>query len=104
MLALEKAETYLTFFMIRDVCLEPEKFFFKRNYLVTFNPWERSAARLYDILENVGAWGSRYPNHDSAAPADLEHKLRGASVPSAAIAKFMGGNAAAIFGIGGHER
>ncbi len=99
MLALEKAETYLTFFMIRDVCLTPEKFFFKRNYLVTFNPWERSVARLYDILENVGAWGSRYPNHDAAAPAEMEHKLRAANVPPAAIAKFMGGNAAAIFGI-----
>jgi predicted TIM-barrel fold metal-dependent hydrolase len=99
LLALEKAETYLTFFMIRDVCLEPEKIFFKRNYLVTFNPWERSVARLYDILENVGAWGSRYPNHDAAAPAEMEQKLRAAKVPPAAIAKFMGGNAANIFGL-----
>ena len=98
-LALEKAETYLTFFMIRDVCLEPEKIFFKRNYLVTFNPWERSVARLYDILENAGAWGSRYPNHDAAAPAEMEEKLRTAKVPPAAIAKFMGGNAANIFGL-----
>jgi uncharacterized protein len=99
LLALEKAETYLTFFMIQNVSLEPEKIFFKRNYLVTFNPWERSIARLYDILENVGAWGSRYPNHDAAPPAEMRQKLHTAKVPPAAIAKFMGANAAAIFGI-----
>jgi uncharacterized protein len=98
-LALEKAETYLTFFMVDKVCLEPEKVFFKRNYLVTFNPWERSVARLYDILENVGAWGSRYPNHDAASPAEMERKLSSANVPAAAIARFMGGNAANIYGM-----
>ncbi|SRR5579875_805411 len=98
-LALEKAETYLTFFMVDKVCLEPEKIFFRRNYLVTFNPWERSIARLYDIVENVGAWGSRYPNHDAAMPAEMERQLAAANVPPAAIAKFMGGNAAAIFGL-----
>ena len=98
-LALEKAETYLTFFMIDKVCLEPEKIFFKRNYLVTFNPWERSIARLYDIVENVGAWGSRYPNHDAAMPAEMEQKLSAANVPPAVIARFMGGNAAAVYGM-----
>jgi len=98
-LALEKAETYLTFFMVDKVCLEPEKIFFKRNYLVTFNPWERSIARLYDILERVGAWGSRYPNHDAAMPGEMERQLSAANVPPAVIARFMGGNAAAIFGM-----
>jgi uncharacterized protein len=98
-LALEKAETYLTFFMVDKVCLEPEKVFFKRNYLVTFNPWERSIARLYDMLENVGAWGSRYPNHDAAPPAEMERKLSAAAVPTEVIAKFMGGNAAKIYGM-----
>ncbi|HKD67831.1 MAG TPA: amidohydrolase family protein [Candidatus Binataceae bacterium] len=98
-LALEKAETYLTFFMIDKVCLEPEKIFFKRNYLVTFSPWESSITRLHDIVENIGAWGSRYPNHDAAPPADTERKLSAAKVPPAVIARFMGANAAAIYGM-----
>jgi predicted TIM-barrel fold metal-dependent hydrolase len=99
LLALEKAETYLTFFMVDKVCLEPEKIFLRRNYLVTFNPWERSIARLHDVVENVGAFGSRYPNHDTAAPAEMEQKLSAANVPQAVISKFMGGNASAVYGL-----
>jgi hypothetical protein len=85
--------------MIDKVCLEPEKIFFKRNYLVTFSPWESSITRLHDIVENIGAWGSRYPNHDAAPPADTERKLIAAKVPPAVIARFMGANAAAIYGM-----
>jgi len=79
--------------------LESAKVFFKRNYLVTLNPWERSIARLYDIVENVGAWGSRDPNHDAAMPAETEERLRAANVPPEVIARFMGANAASIFGV-----
>ena len=97
LLALEKAETYLTFFMIEDVCLEPEKFFFDRPYLVGFNPWERSAGKLYDIVENVACWGSHYPAHDTVEPAQTAAQLRAARVPESVIAKFMGDNAGRIF-------
>src|SRR5260370_6940045 len=65
LLALEKAQTYLTFFMIRDVCLDPEKIFFKRNYLAPFNPPEPSVPRLHHILQTLAPAASRYPTHNS---------------------------------------
>jgi predicted TIM-barrel fold metal-dependent hydrolase len=99
LLALEKAETYLTFFMIDDVSLEPEKIFFGRPYLVGFNPWERSVEKLYDIVENVACWGSHYPAHDTVQPEQTLSNLRGSRVPESVIAKMMGENAGRIFGI-----
>jgi predicted TIM-barrel fold metal-dependent hydrolase len=101
LLALEKAETYLTFFMVEDVSLEPEKIFFDRPYLVGFNPWERSIEKLYDIVENVACWGSHYPAHDTIEPERTAGNLRQSRVPESVIAKFMGENASRIFGIGG---
>jgi hypothetical protein len=98
-LALEKAETYLTFFMIENVCLEPERFFYDRPYLVSFNPWERSVTKLYDIVENVACWGSHYPAHDTVAPQETAGFLRGSKVPQSVITKFMGSNAGRILGI-----
>jgi hypothetical protein len=99
LLALEKAETYLTFFMIDDVSLEPEKIFFDRPYLVGFNPWERSVEKLYDVVENVACWGSHYPAHDTMQPEQTLNNLRGSRVPESVIAKIMGENAGRIFGI-----
>ena len=99
LLALEKAETYLTFFMIEGVCLEPEKIFFDRPCLVGFNPWERSVAKLYDVVENVASWGSHYPAHDTIEPERTAAHLQQARVPESVIAKFMGGNTSRIFGI-----
>jgi predicted TIM-barrel fold metal-dependent hydrolase len=65
-LALEKSETYLWLFSgIRDVSLEPEHVFFDRPSLVSFDSWEAPVARMPDVFENVAAWGSRYPNHDT---------------------------------------
>ena len=97
-LALEKAETYLTFFMIENVCLEPEKFFYDRPYLVGFNPWERSVAKLYDVVENVACWGSHYPAHDTIAPEQTTQLLRNSKVPASVIAKFMGENTQRVLG------
>ncbi|HEY2107966.1 MAG TPA: amidohydrolase family protein [Candidatus Binataceae bacterium] len=98
-LALEKAETYLTFFMIENVCLEPERFFYDRPYLVGFNPWERSVAKLYDVVENVACWGSHYPAHDTMEPAQSAGQLSNLKVPESVIAKFMGDNAGRILGL-----
>jgi predicted TIM-barrel fold metal-dependent hydrolase len=97
-LALEKAETYLTFFMIEDVCLEPDKFFYDRPYLVGFNPWERSVGKVYDVVENVACWGSHYPAHDTIEPAQTMQLLRNSKVPESVIAKFMGENAGRVLG------
>jgi uncharacterized protein len=97
-LALEKAETYLTFFMVENVCLEPEKFFYDRPYLVGFNPWERSVAKAYDVVENVACWGSHYPAHDTIGPDQTTQLLRNSRVPEGVIAKFMGENAGRVLG------
>jgi predicted TIM-barrel fold metal-dependent hydrolase len=98
-LALEKAETYLTFFMVDDVCLEPEKLFYDRPYLVGFNPWERSVGKIYDVVENVACWGSHYPAHDTIEPEQTAELLHKSKVPESVIAKFMGENAQRVLAI-----
>jgi uncharacterized protein len=97
-LTLEKAETYLTFFMVKDVALEPGRFFFKRPYLVTFNPWESSIGYTYDVVDSVAAWGSRYPHHDASSALEARQRLEKLRIPADLADKFMGGNAARIFG------
>ena len=44
-------------------------------------------------------WGSRYPHHDATSAWDALALLRGANVPEPLIARMMGQNAAAQFGI-----
>jgi predicted TIM-barrel fold metal-dependent hydrolase len=99
-LALEKAETYLWLFSgIRDVSLEPEHVFFARPSLVAFDSWEAPVARLPDVFENVAAWGSRYPNHDTGTVEEARATLAAHAVPEATVAKYLGGNASRHFGI-----
>lgn len=99
-LALEKAETYLWLFSgIRDVSLEPEHVFFARPSLVSFDSWETPVARMPDVYENVAAWGSRYPNHDTGTVGEARETLAKYDVPEATVAKYLGGNAARHFGL-----
>lgn len=63
-LALEKAETYLSFYMFDDVTLESAELFASCPYLVTFYPWDASFISLNDMFQRMGCWGSRYPHHD----------------------------------------
>ncbi len=98
-LTLEKAETYLALFLFNDVTLEPEKVFYQRNYLVNLAPWERSIAHCYDQVENIAAWGSRYPYHDTTPAPESRQRLERLGVPSDLITKFMGANAARLYEI-----
>jgi predicted TIM-barrel fold metal-dependent hydrolase len=99
-LALEKAETYLWLMSsTQDVSLEPEQLFFKRPYLVGFNTWESSVARLPDIFGGIAAWGSRYPHHDASEPSEALANLNQWKVTDDVAAAYMGGNAARQFGL-----
>ena len=97
---LEKIETYLWLtYAQRPVSLEPEAVFFARENLVTFNAGEGTVARLPDVYERVGAWGSRYPNHDTSTPAVAIGHLEQAGVAPHVVAQLMGGNAARVLGL-----
>ncbi|HZP43329.1 MAG TPA: amidohydrolase family protein [Candidatus Binatia bacterium] len=99
-LALEKAETYLWLFSgIRDVSLEPERVFFHRPSLVGFDSWEAPVARMPDVYEDVAAWGSRYPQHDTGTVEEARATLARWAVPEATVEKYLGGNAARLFGV-----
>jgi uncharacterized protein len=98
-LALEKAETYLSFYMVDDVTLETGELFASRPYLVTFYPWDASFIAHNDLFQRMGCWGSRYPHHDAAAPQEAVTELERSGVPDEAIAALMGANASRVYGI-----
>jgi predicted TIM-barrel fold metal-dependent hydrolase len=101
-LALEKSETYLWLspqFATAFVCLEPEEVWARHPLVVSFDSWERSVAILPDRLGDKPAWGSRYPHHDAAGPADAVAMLESAHVDQATIDRLMGANAADLFGL-----
>ena len=99
-LALEKSETYLWLFSgIRDVSLEPEHVFFERPSLVSFDSWEAPVARMPDVFENVAAWGSRYPNHDTGTVEEARATMARWRVPEVIVAKYLGGNASRHLGL-----
>jgi predicted TIM-barrel fold metal-dependent hydrolase len=99
-LALEKSETYLWLFSgIRDVSLEPGEVFFARPSLVSFDAWETPVARMPDVFGQVAAWGSRYPNHDTATVAEARATFARWELPEDVAAAYLGGNAARHFGL-----
>jgi len=98
-LALEKAETYLSFYMADDVTLESAELFASRPYLVTFYPWDASFISRNDLFQRMGCWGSRYPHHDASVPQETVTELERSGVPDETIAALMGANAARVYGI-----
>ena len=99
-LALEKAETYLWLAgQTKPVSLEPEHIFFSPNHVVGFDSWEGAVARMPDLYEEVGVWGSRYPNHDAADAHEAIEALETGGVSGETIGKLMGGNAARFLGL-----
>jgi predicted TIM-barrel fold metal-dependent hydrolase len=100
-LALEKAETYLWLFSgIRDVSLEPDRVFFARPSLVSFDSWETPVARMPDVFSSVGAWGSRYPQHDTGTVEEARAMFARFGVPEPTVTEYLGGNALRHFGLG----
>ncbi len=100
-LALEKAETYLWLFPAGPipVSLEPEHLWFERSTMVTFDAWEESVAELHDVYSSAVNWGSRSPHHDASSPQEALALLEGKCVPGETIARMMGANAAALYGL-----
>lgn len=97
---LEKNETYLTLSpAIQDVSLSPEEVIRNRPFLVSFDAWESSVGALHDQFEGFGAWRSRYPHHDAAAPDEAIATLKQHGTPDAIVAELMGKNAARFFGV-----
>ena len=99
-LALEKSETYLWLspqFATAFVCLEPEEVWERHPLVVSFDGWERSVAIMPDRLGEKAAWGSRYPQHDAAGPAEATAMLEAGGVEPAMIDRLMGGNATELF-------
>jgi len=104
LLALEKAETYLWLApstMVGDnpVSLEPEEVFRRSRVLVGFDGWESSVLRLPDFFATRGAWGSRYPNHDTSTPAEALALCEQYEVGPETVERLLGRNAADLFGL-----
>jgi predicted TIM-barrel fold metal-dependent hydrolase len=67
--------------------------------MLGFDAEERLIRKLpHDFAEKV-IWGSRYPHHDTTSAWDAIDKLTQSNVPDDIIARMMGGNAAAQFGV-----
>jgi predicted TIM-barrel fold metal-dependent hydrolase len=67
--------------------------------MLGFDAEERLIRKLpHDFAEKV-VWGSRYPHHDTTSADDAIEALRKSGVPDELIARMMGGNAAAQFGV-----
>jgi predicted TIM-barrel fold metal-dependent hydrolase len=99
-LALEKCETYLWLspqFGRANVCLEPEEVWDRHPLLVSFDGWEKPVGRMPDRLGDKAAWGSRYPHHDTSAPAEARAMLEGEGVDQATIDALLGGHATDLF-------
>jgi predicted TIM-barrel fold metal-dependent hydrolase len=81
------------------VSTEPEEIWEHGNVMLGFDAEERLIQKLpHDFADKV-VWGSRYPHHDTTTAWDAIAQLRNANVPEALIARMMGQNAAAQFGI-----
>jgi predicted TIM-barrel fold metal-dependent hydrolase len=102
-LALEKCETFLWIgeggFPSVPVCLNPDEVWQRHPLLVSFDSWEKSVARIPDILGGKAAWGSRYPHHDASEPAEATAMLSEHNVDDATVAALMGGHARTLFGM-----
>jgi len=101
MLAVEKAETYLWLFPAGPVpvSLEPEELWLREGRAVSFDAWEESIGVLSDDYADVAVFGSRYPRHDAAPPAEAVAMLERNGVKPDRIAKLMGANAATLFAL-----
>ena len=98
-LMLEKTSNWAIFYMYDNIKLDTERVFYDRSYLVTLNPWESAALDAHDWYKTIGAWGSRYPEHDASSATDAVERFEKAGLPSGVIANYMGANAARVYGI-----
>jgi predicted TIM-barrel fold metal-dependent hydrolase len=81
------------------VSTEPEEMWEHGNVMLGFDAEERLIQKLPQDFAAKVVWGSRYPHHDATSAWDALARLREANVPEAMIARMMGQNAAAQFGV-----
>ena len=67
--------------------------------MLGFDAEERLIQKLPQDFAAKVVWGSRYPHHDATSAWEALARLRQAAVPEPLIARMMGENAAAQFGI-----
>jgi len=78
---------------------DTEEMWEEGKVMLGFDAEERLIQKLpQDFAEKV-VWGSRYPQHDTTSAHEAIAMLAGADVPGEMIARMMGGNAAAQFGV-----
>src|SRR5437660_8614487 len=67
--------------------------------MLGFDAEERLIQKLpHNFAEKI-VWGSRYPHHDTTSALDAIATLRNARVADSTIARMLGGNATAQFGV-----
>jgi predicted TIM-barrel fold metal-dependent hydrolase len=81
------------------VSTEPEEVWEHGNVMLGFDAEERMIQALPEDFAAKIVWGSRYPQHDATSAWDALAQLRQAGVPEPLIARMMGKNAAAQFGV-----
>ncbi|HEV8716487.1 MAG TPA: amidohydrolase family protein [Candidatus Binatia bacterium] len=69
------------------------------HVLLGFDAEERLIHKLPHIFAEKIVWGSRYPHHDTTSAWDAIQTLTQAYVDEPTIARMLGGNAAAQFGV-----
>jgi predicted TIM-barrel fold metal-dependent hydrolase len=78
---------------------DTEELWAEGNVMLGFDAEERLIRKLpHDFAEKI-VWGSRYPHQDTTSAWDAIDMLSQARIDEATIARMMGGNAAAQFGI-----
>ncbi len=99
---LEKMEaSALTFPLLHayPVRTDPEEMWEEGEVMLGFDAQERMVQQLSeDYVEKV-VWGSNYPQQDTTSAWEAIQLLTDAGVKEATIARMLGGNAAAQFGI-----
>lgn len=78
---------------------DPEEMWKEGHVLLGFDAEERMIQKLPHTFAEKVVWGSRYPHHDTTSAWDAIATLRQAQVDEITIARMLGGNAAAQFGV-----
>ncbi len=78
---------------------DPEEMWEEGEVMLGFDAEERLIQKLPDDYAEKIVWGSHYPRQETTSAWDAIDKLAEAGVDDATIARMLGGNAAAQFGI-----
>lgn len=78
---------------------DTEEMWEEGRVMLGFDAEERLIRKLPEDFAAKVVWGSRYPHHDTTTARDAIDALGQARVDEATIARMMGGNAAAQFGV-----